>query len=115
MGEDGEGDLVGFITAHRNEVPPVYRAVSEIYISELYVRPEARRRGLGRRLVAAVRTWAVEREGAARLRLGVLARNAAGRAFWEAQEARPLAVTLTIELEEPAAREETSNRRRLGF
>ena len=107
------GELAGFASAQRWAPPPIYAAEGEIYLNELYVAPEARRRGLGRRLVGAVRGWA-EDLGAARLRLGVLAANAAGRRFWEHQHARPLSLTYAIEL--PGRPSPPPERRgRLGF
>lgn len=109
------GEVVGFVTAHRWAPPPIYALSSEVYLDELYVAPEARRSGLGTRLVQAVRAWA-EALGADRLRLGVLAVNEAGVAFWKKQAATPFAVTMTVELETAAAEEETTSRKgRLGF
>ncbi len=108
------GDLAGFVSAHRWAPPPVYAEADEVYIDELYVTPSARGQGLGGRLVEAVRAWA-ETLGAERLRVGVLAANAAGRAFWERQQARPFAVTFTIELQDRAAPAQEKKRGRLGF
>lgn len=112
---DQEGTLVGFIAAHLWTPPPIYTGVVEGYIDELYVVPEARRQGVGERLVEAVKTWAAT-VPACRLRVGVLAANAAGLAFWERLQAHTLAVTLTIEV---AASSESvpkaTQRTRLGF
>ncbi len=91
------GELIGFISAHQWSPPPIYRQELEVYIDELYVRPDYRRQGIGAQLVAAVRAWAQE-IGAVRLRLGVLAANREGMAFWERQQARPFSITLTIPL-----------------
>jgi GNAT superfamily N-acetyltransferase len=49
--------LRGFATAHQWGPPPIYEDAVEVYLDELYVAPEARRSGLGEKLVAAVRTW----------------------------------------------------------
>ena len=105
--------FTGFIAARRYSPPPIYAGVTEVYIDELYVAPAARGQGAGRRLVEAVRTWATSL-GAQQLRLGVLAANAGARAFWEKQEAVPLSITLTIELETPAATRESAAGR-IGF
>ncbi len=107
-----ERTVQGFVTAQRWGPPPIYAPTSEVYVNELYVAPEARRRGLGTQLVRAVRHWA-ESLSADRLRLQALAGNAASRAFWAAQEARPFTTILTVELEGRADREEA--RRRIGF
>ncbi|MDQ7040695.1 MAG: GNAT family N-acetyltransferase [Rhodothermus sp.] len=90
-------ELIGFISAHQWSPPPIYRQELEVYINELYVLPGYRRQGIGAQLVAAVRAWAQE-IGAVRLRLGVLAANREGLAFWERQQARPFSITLTIPL-----------------
>lgn len=94
---DRSGKLIGFISAHQWSPPPIYRQELEVYIDELYVLPDYRRQGIGAQLVAAVRAWARE-VGAVRLRLGVLAANHGGLAFWERQHARPFSITLTIPL-----------------
>jgi len=104
--------LVGVATAHRWAAPPVYRYAEEVYINELYVTPDERGKGAGRALVEAIRAWADEL-GTQRLRVGVLAANAAGAAFWEALDARPLSVTYTIELDAEAP--QPPERRRIGF
>lgn len=96
---DRSGELVGFISAHQWSPPPIYRQELEVYIDELYVLPDYRRQGIGAQLVAAVRAWAQE-VGAVRLRLGVLAANHEGLAFWERQQARPFSLTLIIPLTE---------------
>jgi GNAT superfamily N-acetyltransferase len=67
-----------------------------VYLDELYVRPEARREGLGTQLVEAVRDWS-DQIGAQRIRLSVLAANDDARVFWAAQDATPLTLTFTIE------------------
>lgn len=60
-----------------------------LYVEDLYVRPEARRSGAGRRLMARLARIALER-GCARLDLSVLDWNPARR-FYEALGLAPLA------------------------
>ncbi|MFB6097552.1 MAG: N-acetyltransferase family protein [Salinibacter sp.] len=91
-----EDEIVGFATAHRWGPPPIYAESSEVYLDELYVRPGDRRDGVGTQLVHAVRDW-TDRIGARRIRLNVLSANEEARAFWAAQDARPLTLTFTIE------------------
>ena len=117
---EGEGDesadeVVGFVTAEQWGAPPIYADAPEVYLNELYVTPEARRNGLGRQLVGAVRTWA-EGKGAARIRLRALARNEAGQAFWAAQGAEPFSTVLTMELRpETEDKPRSKEQRRIGF
>lgn len=113
VADDG-GRLVGFVAAQRWAPPPVYAYAEEVYLNELYVAPEARRRGVGRRLVEAVRGWAAELK-ADRLRLGVLAANTAGCAFWDAVGGRVLSQTYTVELEHEPRPEPQKKSGRLGF
>lgn len=112
VAEHGE-QIVGFLTAHGWSPSPIYAEALEVYISELYVVPEVRQQHAGADLVAAVRVWA-ETLGASRLRIGVLAANESGQAFWRQQEAVPFSVTYTIPLDQ-RKKERAPKPRRLGF
>ena len=109
---DEDGAVRGFISAERWSPPPIYREVSEVYIDELYVHPDHRRRGLGRALVSEVTSWARE-VGAHRVRAGTLAANSEGRAFWERVGASAFTVTYTMDVQAPA--EPDVRRSKLGF
>lgn len=89
------GEVVGFVSAQPWYPPPIYAPFTAVYISELYVVPSARRQGVGRDLVAAVQDWAVA-FGATQIRLGVLAGNAAGMAFWAAVGGTPFSTTVMV-------------------
>ena len=52
-------------------------------ISDLWVDPEARRRGIGRALVDASLAW-VRQRGVVRVSVRVAVANAEGQAFWRA-------------------------------
>lgn len=118
--DDASGDdIVGFVAAEQWGPPPIYAEASEVYLTELYVMPAARRNGIGRQLVGAVRKWA-EAKGAVRIRLRALVRNEAGQAFWAAQQAEPLSTVFTIDLNPDAASDDESDdeskaSRRIGF
>jgi len=75
---------VGFCVARVEAAPPSLREPRRALITELYVRPGERRRGVGRALLGAALEWARAR-GAARVEVRVAARNAEGQAFWRAQ------------------------------
>ena len=109
-----DGTLCGFVTAHQWGPPPIYQADTEVYLDELYVAPEARRRGLGRQLVEAVRDWATSL-GAVRIRLQALHANAAAQAFWAACGADPFAVTHTVDLDAAEQSASESASRSIGF
>jgi GNAT superfamily N-acetyltransferase len=70
-----------FATVHVSRAPPIHPERCRAEITDLYVEPDARRRGLGRTLVASATAWAVER-GAERIEVRVVTRNPEGRAFW---------------------------------
>ncbi|MEM1269095.1 MAG: GNAT family N-acetyltransferase [Bacteroidota bacterium] len=95
-----DGRRVGFLAAGPWHAPPVYEPAFEVYISEIYVQPEHRRRGLARALVEAAQAWA-NGLGGVRLRLGVLANNAPALAFWARLGARPFATELTLDAQQP--------------
>lgn len=108
------GEIGGFATAHRWSPPPIYAERSEVYLDELYVRPDNRRQRLGTQLVQAVREWTGEL-GAQRIRLSVLAANEDARAFWGAQDARPLTLTLAMECEGGEAERGDEGSKKIGF
>jgi len=98
---DTEGRLVGFSSVHLWYPAPIYRAELEAYVNEIYVRPEWRRRGVASALLDAVLDWA-DRQDADRVRLGVLAANAQGLAFWTAVGAKEFVTTMLIDRTAPA-------------
>jgi GNAT superfamily N-acetyltransferase len=81
---DAEGGCAAFAAARLARTRALARESCRVEITELYVHPAARRRGLGRALVEAVLGWARER-GAARAEVRVVARNESAQAFWRAQ------------------------------
>ncbi|MEZ4701886.1 MAG: GNAT family N-acetyltransferase [Rhodothermales bacterium] len=94
-----DGRPVGFVHGQRWRPYPIYGDALELFIAELYVDEAVRRSGLGGALLERMRAWGREVR-AARLRLGVLSRNAEGMAFWDASGAQALSVEYTIELEQ---------------
>ena len=114
VAEGEDGTLVGFAGARRWGPAPIYAESSEVYLDELFVHPDHRREGYGTQLVRAVRTWA-DRIGAHRIRLRVLTSNADGRAFWAAQDAIPLSMTLTIEGTARSSDAANEGTKKIGF
>ncbi len=91
----GAGAPVGLVTAHLYVPTPTFEPQSLVHVDDLYVAPAARGTGLGARLLDHARQWGAA-QGATQLRAGVLATNAAGRAFWTRQGAQDFSVTVTI-------------------
>lgn len=114
VAEDDEEGIVGFASARRWGPAPIYEESSEVYLDDLFVRPESRRQGYGSQLVRAVRRWA-DQIGARRVRLRVLTSNADGRAFWASQDAIPLSMTLTIEGTAETNAEGEEGSKKIGF
>jgi ribosomal protein S18 acetylase RimI-like enzyme len=77
------GRLVGQIAGELREPAPVFESQTYGYVTDIVVDPDARRRGIGKALFAALEEWFRE-EGAAHLQLQVLDSNPASQAFWRA-------------------------------
>jgi GNAT superfamily N-acetyltransferase len=60
VAEETEGSkpvLVGYAVGMVQEPPPIFEPEMYIFISDLYVRPEHRRQGIGKSLVEKIRGW----------------------------------------------------------
>jgi ribosomal protein S18 acetylase RimI-like enzyme len=75
------GSLLGFCTVRIDRAPPIQREVRRAEITDLMVRPNERRRGLGRALAERALAW-VEERGVERCEVRVASRNAEGQGFW---------------------------------
>ena len=80
--EEARG-LVGFCSVRLERAPAAMVEVSRAEIADLGVRADHRRKGVGRSLVEAARSW-VRSRGAERLEVRVAVRNPEGQAFWRA-------------------------------
>lgn len=79
----GDGPLEGLCLARLDRAPPIQRETLRAAISDLGVRPDLRRRGRGRALVAAALDWVAGR-GVGRVEVRVAHANPEGQAFWRA-------------------------------
>jgi ribosomal protein S18 acetylase RimI-like enzyme len=79
-----DGTLLGFLAAQTKRLPPHFATDKPKigFVSELFVRPEARRRNAGRSLVDAAFDW-FRRADVGSVELQVLVGNDSGRKFWE--------------------------------
>ena len=80
---DHAGTPVGLCIVRIDRAPPILEETERAEISDLGVRPEWRRRGIGRRLVGAGEAWVRER-GVSRIEIQVASGNREGQAFWRA-------------------------------
>jgi ribosomal protein S18 acetylase RimI-like enzyme len=78
-----EDDLPGMCIVRIDRAPPILEEVERAEITDLGVRENLRRRGIGRVLVAEALRW-IERSGVGRVEVQVAHGNAEGQAFWRA-------------------------------
>jgi ribosomal protein S18 acetylase RimI-like enzyme len=81
---DAEGDLPGMCIVRIDHAPPILEETERAEITDICVRPEARRQGIAGRLVAAAFAW-VRAAGVERVEVQVAVNNPEGQAFWRAQ------------------------------
>jgi len=80
---ESEGALPGLCIVRIDRAPPVLEETERAEITDLGVRPDARRRGIGGALAARALAWARER-GVRRIEVRVAHGNREGQAFWRA-------------------------------
>ena len=80
---EAEGEVVGMSGARIERAPPILLEVERAEITDLGVRANRRRRGIGRALAEAALAWVRER-GVARVEVRVAVGNPEGDAFWQA-------------------------------
>lgn len=80
---DDAGDLPGMLIVRIDHSPPIMEETSRAEITDLGVREDARRRGIGRALVAEALAWARD-AGVTRIEVQVAHANPTAQAFWRA-------------------------------
>lgn len=80
---DDDGDLAGLCIVRVDRAPPILEESQRGEITDLGVRPDRRRRGIGRALAGAALAW-LRARGVARVEVRVAHGNAEGQAFWRA-------------------------------
>ncbi len=78
------GKVVAFSIARIMEYPPVFETAKHGEITDLAVKPEYRRRGIGEEMLERMMEW-FKSKGMTRVDLRVASQNRIGRAFWEKQ------------------------------
>jgi ribosomal protein S18 acetylase RimI-like enzyme len=76
-----EGRIIGYTIGVITENPPIFKMRLYGHVSDICVAPAWRRKGVGRRLFAALRKW-FRRHGLTAVQLNVAAFNPASQAFW---------------------------------
>jgi GNAT superfamily N-acetyltransferase len=80
------GDVVGYLLGHVDEAQPIYQKRRHALISDVFVDPAHRGKGVGTKLVEEAFAFFRGKE-IDHVRANVLGANAAGRTFWEKQGA----------------------------
>lgn len=91
LAESKPGDAsvgLGCCIARVDEAPPIHVEDRRGEITDLYVVPAERRAGIARALVGQADRW-LRGRGVARVEVRVAAKNATGRAFWQASGFAP--------------------------
>ncbi len=99
VSEHGPSDLVGYATGVSTVWPPVFRNQHVGEVSELYVIPSWRGRGVGKELLRTL-SEGLTRTGASVLRAPVASRNADSLARFRAQGYRTLQIVLQKGMED---------------
>lgn len=81
---DDDGDLPGMCIVRVDHSPPIMVEVERAEITDLGVREDARRRGIGSALLEEALRW-VRESGTSRVEVQVAVGNRAGQAFWRAR------------------------------
>lgn len=81
---DENGDIPGMCIVRIDRAPPILEEVERAEITDLGVREDHRRRGIGHALVSEAFRW-VTASGVERIEVQVARGNAAGHGFWRAE------------------------------
>ena len=75
-------DYVGYLLGHIGEAQPIFKQRTYAVITDVFVDPELRRKGIGRRLVEEAVSFFKSRE-ISHVRASVLVKNETARPFWQ--------------------------------
>jgi ribosomal protein S18 acetylase RimI-like enzyme len=90
-----DDDIIGYIEAMVVERPPIHAQRKIGYIGSLYVKTDARRKGIGVRLWETAHTWLIE-NGATIINLMVATENPVALEFWKKLNFREIMVRLEL-------------------
>jgi len=89
--------IIGFLSACQGSRPPVLRQRPYGQILECCVAAKARRKGVGRLLVAKAFAW-FKKQGVEEIKVNYATKNAAAKKFWQALDFRPYQATAILAL-----------------
>ncbi|MHA1964666.1 MAG: N-acetyltransferase family protein [Candidatus Thorarchaeota archaeon] len=91
-----EDDIVGYIEAMVTEKPPIFVHRTIGHVGSIYVKPEARRKGIGSSLWNLARDWLVEK-GVPTINLWVASQNPKALEFWKKFKFSEIEIRLEVE------------------
>lgn len=95
-----DGQVIGYVLGVIVDlVPEIFVQEYSGFLADIYVEEAYRGKGVGRALVDALRDWFRQRS-VRYFEWNVAARNAAGRAFWNAMGGRDMMIRMRTTLEE---------------
>ncbi|PIV19955.1 MAG: hypothetical protein COZ69_04380 [Deltaproteobacteria bacterium CG_4_8_14_3_um_filter_45_9] len=75
------GKVVAYSIAHLAHHPPVFKNVNYGFISDIAVRQEYRRKGIGGDILHKIKNW-FSKQGITRIELRVSSKNEVAQSFW---------------------------------
>lgn len=81
VAENG-GEYVGYLLAHAAESQPIFKHRKHATITDIYVVPQYRRKGIAKRLIEEAASF-FKAHGVQHMQVNVLVKNASARAFVE--------------------------------
>jgi len=77
-----DGQVVGYSLAEIQKYPPLFTRERCGYISDMFVRPDFRRKGTGESMLEKMYSW-FDRQNLDRIELSVAVQNTIGYSFWK--------------------------------
>jgi len=89
------GEIVGFIHVEEGKTPPYPSVIQHKFacITDFYVMPDYRKRGIGKLLLGKAKEWSINR-GLEYMELLVLEENEIGKSFYEKEQFRNFSHTM---------------------
>ena len=97
LAEETGGTVHGFCCAYVCQNLAMFLPAEMGYVSDLYLVPEARGKGLGREIMTMVLDW-FRGQGVSSVQLQAYGANGAGRAFWKAMGFDPFFERMNLDL-----------------
>lgn len=91
-----QDEIVAFSLAHVKDCPPIFRYDKMGFISDMSVKQEYQRKGIGEKMLSEIYEW-FEAQGVSRIELRVEPKNNMGYSFWRKHGFKEHVHTLYLE------------------